>query len=188
MSYPVGVTAAAPGRRLPTDWRDWVGLVARLALGGVLLVAGGLKLPNLGESVIAVRAYQMLPFELTTPVGYALPVLEVATGALLVLGLFTRASAIVGSLLMLAFTIAIASVWARGISIDCGCFGGGGAISPEEAARAYPWEILRDLALLACGVWLVLWPRTPWAVDGWLFRPVHLDEADAVRPAAADRA
>lgn len=176
------MTTAQTERRLPTDWRDWVGLAARLLLGGVLLVAGGLKLPNLGESVIAVRAYQLLPYDATTVVGYVLPILEVSAGLLLVLGLFTRVSAIVGSLLMVAFIIGIASVWARGISIDCGCFGGGGAVSPEEAARAYPWDILRDLGLLACGVWLIVRPRTPWALDSWLFRPVDApadDTADA---------
>lgn len=182
-----GVTTATTGRRLPADWRDWVGLAARLVLGGVLLVAGGLKLPNLGESVIAVRAYQLLPFDATTVVGYLLPILEVATGLLLVLGLFTRVAAFVGSGLMVAFIVGIASVWIRGISIDCGCFGGGGAIDPQDAIRAYPWEILRDVGLLVCGVWLLVRPRTPWAVDNWLFRPLEVDADDAVEEAARPR-
>lgn len=148
---------------------DWVGLAARVVLGGVLVVAGALKIANLGESVYAVRSYQLLPWDVTAVVGYALPVIEVAAGALLVAGLFTRIAAVVGALLMAAFVIAIASVWARGISIDCGCFGGGGEVARAQALASYPWEIARDIGLFLCGAWLVRRPRTPFAADAWLF-------------------
>ena len=146
-------------------------------LGGVLLVAGALKLGNLGESVLAVRAYQLLPYELTDIVGIALPIIEVVVGLLLVTGTFTRISAAVGALLMLAFIIGIGSAWARGLSLDCGCFGGGGVIDKETALAAYPWEIARDVGLMACGVWLAVRPRTPWSVDAWLFRPAEVAES-----------
>lgn len=165
-------TGTPPTSAHERGWRDWVGLLLRLVLGLVIGVAGALKLGNLGESVLAVRAYQLLPYELTDVVGIALPIGEVALGLLLVTGTFTRLSGALGALLMVAFIIAIASAWARGLTLDCGCFGGGGVISKEAALAAYPWEIARDVALAACGVWLAVWPRTPWAVDAWLFRPV----------------
>lgn len=149
-----------------------MGLAARLLVGTVLLVAGGLKLGNLGESVIAVRGYQLLPYDLTTPVGYLLPIVEVAAGVLLVTGLFTRWAAVAGAALLLAFVVGIASAWARGIGIDCGCFGGGGIVSREQAIAAYPWEIARDLGLLACAVWVAWRPRTPFSLDERLFRPL----------------
>ena len=160
----------APRTRLwpaGTGWRDWVGLAARLLLGGVLLVAGALKVGNPGESVLAVRAYRLLPYELTDVVGYALPFGEIVLGLTLITGTFTRVSGALGALLIVAFTIAIASAWARGLTLDCGCFGGGGTISAEEAFAAYPWEIARDIGLAACGVWLAVRPRTPWSVDSW---------------------
>lgn len=130
------------------------------------MAAGALKLPYIDASVAAVRAYQLLPIELTQIVGIALPIIEVAIGLLLMTGTFTRISAAIGSLLMLAFVIGIASVWVRGISIDCGCFGGGG---PVEASRtAYPWEIARDLGLMLLGTWTVWRPSAPFAIDAWL--------------------
>ncbi|MFV0451865.1 MAG: MauE/DoxX family redox-associated membrane protein [Propioniciclava sp.] len=153
-----------------SDWRGWVGLASRLVLGGVLLVAGLLKVGNLGESVVAVQAYRLLPYELTTIVGYALPLVEIFIGLLLLTGLFTRSAGIVGGLLMVAFIIGISSAWARGLSLDCGCFGGGGEIPLEEALAAYPWEIARDVGLLATGAWLGIRPATPFAVDN-LRRP-----------------
>ena len=142
---------------------DLVGTLLRLVLGGVILVAGALKVTNLGQSALAVRAYQLLPYDLAGYVGYALPIIEIVIGLLLVLGLFTRMSALLGTLLMLAFVIGIASAWARGLSIDCGCFGGGGTIGAEETA--YPLELSRDVALLLAGAWLVRRPHTAYALD-----------------------
>jgi uncharacterized membrane protein YphA (DoxX/SURF4 family) len=98
-----------------TGWRDWVGLLARLVLGVVLIVAGALKVGQLETSARAVRAYQLLPYDLAGYVGYGLPVLELAIGVLLVLGLFTRVAAVVGGQLMHAVVIGIPSAWARGL-------------------------------------------------------------------------
>jgi uncharacterized membrane protein YphA (DoxX/SURF4 family) len=146
---------------------DLVGLVLRLVLGGVLVVAGALKVGQLETSARAVRAYQLLPHDVAGYVGYALPVLEVAVGVLLLLGLLTRAGAVVGGLLMVAFVIGIASAWARGLSIDCGCFGDGGTIDASQTQ--YPMEIARDVGLLACAAWLTVRPRTALSLDRWLF-------------------
>lgn len=146
---------------------EWVGLVARLVLGVVLVVSGYLKVGSLESSAEAVRAFKILPYDLANLVGYVLPVLELAIGALLVLGLFTRIAGIVGALLMVAFLIGIVSVWVRGISIDCGCFGGGGVVAPEDTN--YLWDVVRDVGLLLCGVWLAVRPRTPASMDRWLF-------------------
>lgn len=145
----------------------WIGLLARLALGGILLVAGALKVPHPDASVTAVRAYQLLPLDVADDVGRALPIVEVIVGLLLVLGVFTRWAAVVGGLLMVAFIIGIASVWARGISINCGCFGDGG-VDPDAMSK-YPWEIARDVVLLV-GAGLLAWrPRTPFSLDSVLF-------------------
>lgn len=159
----------SPQRLAERPWVGWVGLLARLLLGGVLFVAGALKVGSLGESVLAVRAYRILPYDMTEFVGQALPFAEIVLGLMLITGTFTRISGILGALVMVAFIIAIGSAWARGLTLDCGCFGGGGEISPEEAFAAYPWEIARDVGLVACGVWLALFPRTPWSVDRWIF-------------------
>lgn len=145
----------------------WAGLVARLVTGGVWLWAGWLKVGDTASSVTAVRAYQLLPYDLAETVGRVLPMLELVLGACLVLGLLTRFSGAVSALLQVAFIIGIVSVWSRGIAIDCGCFGGGGP--DPDAFSKYPWEIARDTGLLALSLLLVWRPRTPYALDGVLF-------------------
>jgi len=147
--------------------KQWLGTVARLVTGGVWIWAALLKLPHPDQSVLAVRAYQLLPGEASVTVGHLLPILEIVVGGCLVLGLLTRGAAALSGVLFVAFIVGIASVWARGITIDCGCFGGGGY--DPDAASAYPWEIARDLGLLALSAYLVWQGRTRLALDSVLF-------------------
>lgn len=160
-------TDTAPPALRSERTRDLLGLAARLLLGGVVLLAGALKILHPAQSVLAVRGYQLLPYDVAVAVGHALPLLEMVVGLLLLLGFFTRPAALVGGLLMLAFIVGIASAWARGISIDCGCFGGGGTIA--AANTQYPKEMARDTGLLLCAGWLLLRPLTAFSLDRRLF-------------------
>jgi uncharacterized membrane protein YphA (DoxX/SURF4 family) len=144
-------------------WRPWLGTALRLLLAGVLAVAGALKLPDPAESVRAVRAYQLLPESVAPVVGHALPLLEIAAALLLLLGFATRVAAGVAALLMLAFVIGIASAGARGLTIECGCFGGGGQVA--AGATRYTQDLLRDGGLLLAALFLVRWPTTRFALD-----------------------
>ncbi|HRD21399.1 MAG: DoxX family protein [Candidatus Nanopelagicus sp.] len=143
--------------------QPWLTLLARLILGGVLIVAGALKIGNLQKSAMSVRAYEMLPIWLANFFGYALPWVEIGIGALLILGVAVRIMGALGALIMLGFIIAIAQAWARGLSIDCGCFGGGGTIDPEDTK--YLSTILRDIGFLALGVFLYFYPKGRFALD-----------------------
>jgi uncharacterized membrane protein YphA (DoxX/SURF4 family) len=153
--------------------KEWLGLLARLVTGGVWIAAGVVKLPDPAQSVAAVRAYQLLPSWLVSPVGQLLPVIEIVVGAMLILGLLTRGAAVISAILFAAFIIGIASAWARGITIDCGCFGGGGY--DPDATSKYPWEIARDAALLLASLFVAWLPSTRLALDSLLFRrtPEH---------------
>lgn len=143
--------------------QPWLTLLTRLTLGGVLIVAGALKVGNLQKSAMAVRAYEILPIWLANFFGYALPWVEIGIGALLILGVAVGIMGALGSLIMLGFIIAIAQAWARGLSIDCGCFGGGGTIDPEDTK--YLSTILRDIGFLALGVFLYFYPKGRFALD-----------------------
>ena len=141
----------------------WIGLASRLILGGVLLAAGYLKYDALDKSQMAVRAYEMLPIPVANLIGIILPFAEILMGLLLILGAGTRVMGILGALLMLVFVIGISQAWARGLSIDCGCFGGGGQVEPGSAS--YLPELLRDAGLAALGIYLFLYPQSKFALD-----------------------
>lgn len=166
--------------------KEWVGLVARLVTGGVWIVAGALKLPDPDASVRAVRAYDLLPETVVPTIGVLLPIVEVVLGAMLVLGVLTRVSGVASSLLFVAFVIGIASAWARGLQIDCGCFGGGGEVDGDVGIGTYGIDLARDAGLLLLSGWLVAHPRTRWSLDSLIFRPLppteNLPEEDAHGP------
>jgi uncharacterized membrane protein YphA (DoxX/SURF4 family) len=144
-------------------YQPWITLIARLILGGVLLVAGALKVGNLQKSAMAVRAYELLPTAIANFLGYVLPWLEIGLGLLLILGVAVSISGLFGAIIMFAFIIAIAQAWARGLSIDCGCFGGGGPIDPSQTK--YLSEIIRDLGLLGVGIFLSYFPKGRFTLD-----------------------
>ena len=144
-------------------YQPWLTLLSRLILGGVLFAAGALKIGNLQKSAMAVRAYEMLPVELANFLGYALPWIEIGIGLLLIVGASVKICGLLGAFTMLAFIIAIAQAWTRGLSIDWGCFGGGGTIDPEETK--YLSEIIRDIGLLAMGVFLYYFPKGKLSLD-----------------------
>ena len=142
----------------------WAATAARALLGVVLVVAGALKLPDPAAAVRAVRAYQLLPEGLVGPVAFGLPVLEIAVGLALLAGVLVRAAALATALLMVVFLTAVGSAWARGLQIDCGCFGGGG---PVAAGRtAHPGEVARDVGLLLVALALARWPTSRLALGG----------------------
>jgi len=148
-------------RKLNDRFQPVVTLLARLILGGVLLAAGGLKVFKPTDSANAVAAYKLMPTEIAHLIGYALPWLEVAVGLLLIVGFMVRPAAVLSGLIMIVFIGAIASVWARGMLIDCGCFGGGGEIDPSLASEVrmnYFIEIMRDLGLALAALYLYFFP------------------------------
>lgn len=112
---------------------------------------------------MAVRAYEILPIWLANALGIILPWLEIGAGLLLIIGVGIRFAALFGSLLMVLFIVAIAQAWARGLSIDCGCFGGGGTIDPSQTK--YLEEILRDTGLALLGLYLLRYPLTKFALE-----------------------
>jgi uncharacterized membrane protein YphA (DoxX/SURF4 family) len=160
--------------RLRVAW-PWLSVVARLVVGGVWLAAGVSKIGDPEGSVRAVRAYQLVPDPLERTVGYALPLLEICLGVLLVIGLAQRLAAIASAVLLAGFIVGISAAWARGLQIECGCFGGGGAAG-DDATAAYKWDIARDVGLLVLAGLLAWRPTSRLAVDRLLYPEPRVSE------------
>lgn len=157
---------------------DVIGLLARLGLAAVWLVSGAIKASDLNQTYIAVQAYDLLPGEVSSIVAGALPFLELALGVLLLVGLGTRIVAALSVVVLVAFIGAVAQSWARGLTIDCGCFGGGGQVAPGQTQ--YPQEIARDVGFLVLAGWLLVRPRSLASLDGWLTtRSPEVEPGDA---------
>jgi len=110
----VGVGAFAP----------YLGLFARTIIGGILLVAGVLKLSERHRFVEIVRNYDLLPQSLTALVGRSLPIVEIIVSLGLLLALLEPWSELSAMCLFILFAGAISVNLLRGRKyIPCGCFG-----------------------------------------------------------------
>ena len=122
-----------------------VHLSLRIGLGAMFLYAGAVKLLDVRALAIDVANYRLLPEWSVPAFAAALPGVELVCGASLIAGRWLRASAWLATLMMVAFSIATGQALARGIDLDCGCFGSGRA--PVVMATLF-----RDLALLGIAV------------------------------------
>ena len=155
---------------------DVVGTVFRLGLAAVWLTSGAIKAAHLNDTYGAVKAYQVLPAGLVSPIAGILPFLELAFGILVLVGIGGRVMGVLSALLLLVYIAGIAQSWARGLTIDCGCFSAGGQVAAGQTT--YPQDILRDTGFLVLAVWLAVRPRTLFSVDGWLAGRQYVPEGD----------
>ena len=135
----------------------------RIALAIIFLISGGVKAADSDQTWVAVQAYQLLPKDGVGVVAGILPWFELALGVLLLIGLGVRICAVISAAVFISFIAAVSQAWARGLSIDCGCFGGGGAVAPDQTS--YGMELLRDAGFVVMAVWLAVKSRTLFALE-----------------------
>ena len=136
--------------------------ILRVVLGALFVWASWEKILYPARLAEDVANYAILPPLLTHLFALFLPWLEMMAGLFLILGLLTRSSSLILSGTLVSFIIAISINMARGIQIDCGCFGSG-----EELGWG---TLLRDVLMLAMGVLILLFDRGFLALDSLLSR------------------
>jgi len=119
--------------------------LCRLLLGGVFVWAGMVKALDVTAFAGQVAAYQLLPYAWNYAVAAALPYTELLAGALLLCNLRVKPATLLLVSLNGLFIVVLLSVLARGLSIDCGCFGPDAGTTPLQALG-------RDVVLLALAV------------------------------------
>jgi len=142
-----------------TETTDIAGLLARLAVGGVLIYAGLMKaLAPVEEFGYAIESYRVLNAQLSLWTAYVMPWIELWTGLLLAAGVFTRLNAVLSGLMLLGFEAMLGQAWLRGLPItSCGCFGSGGG---NSIAR----EFTQNLVFLALS-WIAARYGGYWSAD-----------------------
>lgn len=102
---------------------QWLVLCARLLVAAVFLMAALTKIPRRQGFATDVLNYRLLPPQVARVYAYALPWLELAVATLLLGGILIPVAAGLALLLVVSFLVAVASAMARGLALDCSCFG-----------------------------------------------------------------
>jgi putative oxidoreductase len=125
-------------------------LAARILLGLIFVYAAYAKLHFNGAwhlrdyyffFAMGIDSYKMLPLAIVEWMAKILPWVELALGAMLVIGAGVRWAGLVVSALLVVFMIALAHAALGGLEINCGCFGNN-SVKPST-------ELARDVGLLA---------------------------------------
>ena len=91
--------------------------------------------------------------------------LEMLVGIAFVCTKWVREAALLATGMLVMFVVALTIAVARGLEIDCGCFG----ISAEGGRTELVLAIVRDLILLVPTVWL-MFRRDVWLHENHLVR------------------
>lgn len=139
-------------------------VVCRVVLGGIFIFAGISKIIEpIAEFIALGRSWDIIPDPLLTWYMTLLPWVELIFGIMLILGLFTRLSAVVIGLTILSFIIAITINMVRGRTLeDCGCFG-----SALHFGDTFAQLLWRDLILMAMALVLTFTRQTWLSIDGY---------------------
>lgn len=125
------------------QWRRLISLMARISLGVVLIYAGAVKLGDPLAFADSIASFKIAPNRVVSLLALGIPPFEIICGFLLIIGLWRRVAAL-GALVALAvFTAALVIALARGLMIDCGCFGSGTASITQMRL-----DLLRDTLLV----------------------------------------
>jgi uncharacterized membrane protein YphA (DoxX/SURF4 family) len=131
--------------------RESVKYLVTIAVGGLFVCSGLLKLFAFREFVAAVDAYAILPEVLVSPFAFGVLLAELALGLLLIIDRFTAPAAALLAWLVLLFLAAMGIASLQGRAIDCGCLPGIGR------ERLGGWSWLRDALLFFLLVGIVRW-------------------------------
>lgn len=127
----------------------WTLCASAWVVGIVFITAGVLKIQDPWAFADSIASYQVLPRSLINALALGLPPFEILTGILCISGCQRRAAVFALLTLTLIFSVALAQSLARGLEVDCGCFGGG------SSSLWKTWAALgRDLLLVALLGWM----------------------------------
>lgn len=129
-------------------------LVFRIFLAFIFIYAAILKIAEPGDFSQAIANYKLLPDISINFLAIILPWIEISTGILLLFGVAVKENSLIISGMLIIFIIAIGISLARGLDIDCGCFG------TADGNEIGVIKLLQNIGLLVVGIILIIYNST----------------------------
>lgn len=120
-------------------------LIFRIILSFVFIYAGTEKISDPAGFSDAINNYRLLPLFSVNFFAITLPWVELVAGVLLLFGVSVKENSFIISISLVVFILAIGISLARGLSIECGCFG------TSSGTRVGVEKIFENIILLVMG-------------------------------------
>lgn len=133
--------------------RSVIWTILAVLVGGVFLYAGVLKARDPVQFTGDIQNFHILPYGVAVRLAFYLPWLEIICGLALIFGRLRYGALAILTGLTVVFIGATIAAKARGIDVDCGCFGS------VSKGLSFTSHLLIDLAILA-GL-IALWILPP---------------------------
>ncbi len=121
----------------------------RFFLGFIFIFAAVTKVADPVGFSQSIYNYKLMPDFIINFLAIAIPWIELVAGILLVFGITVKENSAILTGLLVVFIIAVAISLARGLDIDCGCFG------TVDGSKVGIMKILENTGLLILGLILI---------------------------------
>lgn len=134
---------------IPDKIKIVLSVMFRLVLGLVFIYAAIDKILDPYTFAADIRNYQIISGMYSNIFALILPWVELFCGLFLLIGIYTRSSALLIASMLVVFIIAISLAMIRGLNIDCGCYHTMGSTTKVGFKK-----LLEDFIYLAMTVYL----------------------------------
>ena len=130
-------------------------IACRVILGGLFLIAGLTKAYDPAGFATEIQNYHLVPWVGGVLLALFLPWVEIFAAGALFLKRFQRGALLLISAMLIVYCAALISAMARGLNIDCGCFG------RLISSTGIVWALARNAGLMILAGVLWIFGRPP---------------------------
>jgi uncharacterized membrane protein YphA (DoxX/SURF4 family) len=130
-------------------WEPYILWLGRIVLAVLFLWAAWGKISDPQGFARALWNYRMIPEPVIPILAIGMPIFEALAAIAILLPPIQKGGSLVLLGLLGVFIVALGSALARGLDVDCGCFG-------EGSSTVSPLLIVRNVALGAVALWSFL--------------------------------
>lgn len=120
--------------------------VCQIAMGVIFGWAALAKIGDPAGFATQLHHFRLVPVPLENLFAVTLPWIELVAAVALLVGVQRRAAALLVAALMVVFTVAVGLALARGLDIECGCFG------TADASRVGVVKLLQNTGMVLASI------------------------------------
>ena len=138
---------------------EYINLIIRVTVGLIFITFAAGKIAEPAPFAKSIANYDMLPYKLVNLLAIILPWIEIIAGLFLFFGVKLKANILLIASMLVVFNIAVATAWARGLDIECGCYAD---IAKQKVGLQ---KLIENFLMLIALLFLYFFPNNKFAFE-----------------------